>query len=55
MSPFIIKRAQEPTLTTDLTLFNAQQARRLKKIRGEIRQLERRVWWHRIKQLVRPR
>jgi hypothetical protein len=46
MSPFIIRRDKEATLTNDLTLFHVA---RLKRIRREIRQLERRMWWHRAR------
>jgi hypothetical protein len=39
----------EPTITENMALYIAQHNSRLKEIRREIRKLERRAWWERIK------
>jgi hypothetical protein len=43
----------EPTISQNLGLYRVQHARQLREIRRELRRLERRSWWLRIKARIK--
>jgi hypothetical protein len=43
----------EPTITENMALYLAQHNARLREIRRELRKLERRSWWARLKARVK--
>jgi hypothetical protein len=43
----------EPTITENMALYRAQNNARLKQIRRELRKLERRSWWARLKAFLK--